>query len=152
MVQLPAMNTPQFSWVKSRLPNQPKPVPPIFQPEVAAEAIVWAAQHDRREPELGVSTVEAIVGNKFAPGLLDWYLARTAYAAQQTDQPADPDRPNNLWQPVDQDIDYGARGDFGAESRSRSWQWWASTHRRGIALVTGAGLMSLGALQSWRQR
>ena len=87
MVQLPALNTPQFNWVKSRLPRRPQPLSPIFQPEVAAEAIVWAAHHNRREVYVGMSTVQAIVGNKIAPGLLDRYLARNGFEAQQTDQP-----------------------------------------------------------------
>src|ERR671931_1437991 len=87
MVQMPALNTPQFGWVKSRLPHKAQPVPPIYQPEVAAEAIVWAAHHPRREFYVGFSTVKAIVGNKLVPGLGDWYLARTCYEAQQTDGP-----------------------------------------------------------------
>jgi len=95
MVQMPAMNTPQFGWVKSRLPRKGQPVPPIFQPEVAARAIVWAAFHDRREIYVGWPTVEAIVGTKVAPGWLDHYLARTCYEAQMTDEPEDPTRPNN---------------------------------------------------------
>src|SRR6266704_132303 len=90
MVQMPALNTPQFSWVKSRLPRKPQPVPPIFQPEVAAEAIFWAAHHDRPEVYVGWPTVEAIVGNKVAPRLADHYLARTGYDSQQTNEPADP--------------------------------------------------------------
>ena len=90
MVQMPALNTPQFGWVKSRLPRKAQPVPPIFQPEVAAEAIVWASRHDRRELAVGWPTVEAIVGNKIAPGWLDAYLARTCYDAQMTDEPEDP--------------------------------------------------------------
>src|SRR5436853_678126 len=93
MVQLPAVNTPQFGWVKSRLPHKAQPVPPIYQPEVAAEAIVWAAHHPRREFYLGLSTVRAIIGNKLVPGLGDWYLARIGYAAQQTDEPEDTHRP-----------------------------------------------------------
>jgi len=127
MVQLPALNTPQFDWVKSRLPGRPQPVPPIYQPEVAARAIVWAAYHRRREVFVGASTVKAILGNKVIPGLLDRYLARTGYEAQQTDEPDDPSRPNNLWNPVP--TDYGAHGRFDEKSRSWSLQWWANTHR-----------------------
>ena len=100
MVQLPAMNTPQFDWVQSRLPRKPQPVPPIYQPEVAAEAIFWAAHHRRRELWSAGRRSQAIVGNKLAPGLLDRYLARTGYDAQQTDEPEDPDRPDNLWEPA----------------------------------------------------
>src|SRR5579883_1943361 len=137
---MPALNTPQFGWVKSRLPRKAQPVPPIFQPEVAAEAIVWAADHDRRELEVGLPTVEAVVGNKIAPGLLDWYLARTCYDAQQTHEPADPNRPNNLWEPVPGD--HGAHGTF--DNRARSWspQLWADTHRGWLTLA-GLGLAGL---------
>jgi hypothetical protein len=96
MVQMPALNTPQFSWVKSRLPHTPQPVPPIFQPEGAAEAIYWAAHHDRPEVYVGWPTVKAIVGNKIAPRLIDHYLALTGYRSQQTNIPEDPTRPDNL--------------------------------------------------------
>src|ERR671936_56245 len=97
MVHMPALNTPQFNWVKSRLPRKPQPVPPIYQPEVAAEAIYYAAHHRRREVYVGSSTVVAILGNKVASGLGDHYLARTGYESQQYDGAADPNRPNNLW-------------------------------------------------------
>jgi NAD(P)-dependent dehydrogenase (short-subunit alcohol dehydrogenase family) len=101
MVQLPALNTPQFGWVKSRLPPKAQPVPPIFQPEVAARAIYYSAHHaDRREHYVGWSTVKAIVGNKVAPGFADHYLADAGYDSQQLDGPEDPHRPNNLWHPV----------------------------------------------------
>lgn len=100
MVHLPAVNTPQFGWVKSRLPNKAQPVPPIYQPEVAAEAVYWAAYHDRREITVGLQNVIILWGNKFFPGLGDWYLARTGYDSQQTDEPRDPDRPHNLWRPA----------------------------------------------------
>jgi short-subunit dehydrogenase len=109
-VHMPAVNTPQFSWVKSRLPREAQPVPPIFQPEVAADAIYFAARHRRRELWVGGPTVKAILADKIAPGLVDHYLAKTGFAAQQTDEPADPARPDNLWQPVDAE----GRGDFGA--------------------------------------
>jgi NAD(P)-dependent dehydrogenase (short-subunit alcohol dehydrogenase family) len=137
MVQMPALNTPQFRWVKSRLPHKAQPVPPIFQPEVAARAIHYAAHHDRREMYVGMPTVEAIVGNKIAPGLLDHYLARTGYESQQTDEPADPDRPNNLWEPVPGD--HGAHGVFDDRANDHSLQLWADTHRGLLALV-GLGL------------
>ena len=117
MVQMPALNTPQFGWVKSRLPRRPQPVPPIFQPEVAAEAIVWAADHDRRELYVGWPTVKAIVGDKVAPGLLDHYLARHGVERQMTDEPEDPDRPDNLWEPVPGD--HGAHGRFDHLARRR---------------------------------
>src|SRR5438067_1857110 len=100
MVQLPALNTPQFGWVKSRLPRKAQPVPPIFQPEVAAEAVYFAAHNPRREFYIGLPSVKAIVANKIAPGLLDYILARTGYDSQQYNGAEDPNRPNNLWQPV----------------------------------------------------
>jgi NAD(P)-dependent dehydrogenase (short-subunit alcohol dehydrogenase family) len=137
MVQMPALNTPQFGWVKSRLPHKAQPVPPIYQPEVAAEAIVWAAHHPRRELSVGFSTVKAIIGNKLVPWLGDWYLARVGYVAQQTDAPADPHRPHNLWQPVPGD--HGAHGTFDARARDRSLQLWADTHRGWLALA-GLGI------------
>jgi short-subunit dehydrogenase len=137
MVQMPALNTPQFRWVKSRLPHKAQPVPPIYQPEVAARAIYYAAHHDRREMYVGMPTVEAIVGDKIAPGMLDHYLARTGYESQQTDEPADPNRPNNLWEPVPGD--HGAHGVFDDRSSDHSWQLWADTHR-GLLALAGIGL------------
>ena len=142
MIQMPALNTPQFGWVKSRLPNKAQPVPPIFQPEVAAEAIVFAADHDRREIYVGWPTVKAIVGNKIAPGFADHYLARNGFQSQQTDQPKDPDRPHNLWEPVDDDRDHGAHGTFDSRSRDGSSELWMSKHRRLLA-VGGAALAGL---------
>ncbi len=142
MVQMPALNTPQFGWVKSRLPRKAQPVPPIFQPEVAAEAIVWAAHHDRRSLMVGWPTVEAIVGNKIAPGWLDAYLAHTCFDAQMTDEPEDPDRPDNLWEPVDAGHDHGAHGTFDGRSRDSSWQLWADLNRGWLALAA-IGLTSV---------
>jgi NAD(P)-dependent dehydrogenase (short-subunit alcohol dehydrogenase family) len=141
MVQLPALNTPQFDWVKSRLPRKPQPVPPIFQPEVAAEAILWAAHHNRRELYVGMSTVEAIVGDKMAPGVLDLYLARNGYEAQQTEQPDDPDRPHNLWEPLPRN--YGAHGRFDDRARNRSIQFWATTHRNTVALAGAVAFLGM---------
>src|SRR5215208_7124385 len=112
MVQLPAVNTPQFGWMKSRLPRKARPLPPVFQPEVAAEAIVWAADHERRELDVGLSTAIAIWGDKVAAGFGDRYLARTGFASQQHDGPEDPGRVDNLWAPVDADRDHGAHGAF----------------------------------------
>ncbi len=144
MVQMPALNTPQFSWCKTKLPRHPQPVPPIFQPEVAADAIVWAAHHRRREVFVGGPTVEAIEGNKVAPRLLDTYLAETGYDGQQTDEPVSPDRPNNLFEPLPGD--YGAHGIFDNRAHSSSAQLWQTTHRTtwipaalGIAAI-GCGL------------
>ena len=143
MVQLPAMNTPQFDWVKSRLPNRARPVPPVFQPEVAADAILSAADSGRREVYVGMPTVQAIVGNKLAAGLLDHFLARTAYAAQQTEEPENPDRPHNLWTPLPGD--HGAHGRFDAIARDTSAQLWLSQHRSVIALA----LASLAIPVAW---
>jgi NAD(P)-dependent dehydrogenase (short-subunit alcohol dehydrogenase family) len=140
-VHMPALNTPQFSWVKSRLPRKPQPVPPIFQPEVAAEAIYWAAHHDRPEVYVGWPTVKAIVGNKIAPRLADRYLARNGYSSQQTDEPVESDRRDNLWEPVPGD--HGAHGDFGARSLSSSWQFRLNKHKTGLTL---AGLTVAAAL------
>ena len=137
MVQMPALNTPQFTWVKSRLPRRAQPVPPIFQPEVAAGAIVWAAHHGRRSLMVGWPTVEPIVGNMIAPGWLDAYLARTCYDGQMTGEPEDPDRPDNLWRPVDDDRDLGAHGPFDDRATDRSWQLWADRNRGWLALAGG---------------
>jgi len=143
MVQLPALNTPQFGWVKSRLPHKAQPVPPIFQPELAAAAIVYAAEHNRREIYVGWPTVKTIVGDKLASGVLDRYLAKTGYQAQQTGEPADANQPNNLWAPVDDTEDLRAHGVFDHRARAWSPQLWANTHRGWLALA-GAGI--LGAI------
>ena len=148
MVHLPALNTPQFDWVKSRLTGRAKPVPPIFQPEVAADAIVWAADHPRREYFVGFPTVEAIVGDRIASGLADRYLARHGYDAQQTSEPEDPNRPHNLWSPVDETRDFGTHGRFDAEARPSSWEVVFSKHHRAFAtaaavLVAAAGVLYL---------
>ncbi len=136
MVQLPAVNTPQFSWVKSRMPNEPQPVGPIYQPEVAARAVYWAAHNERRELYVGWPTVKAIVGNKLAPELADWYVARYAYEEQQTEEPVAPDRRHNLWEPVPGD--HGARGRFNERASDTSAQLWATTHR-GLFALAGVG-------------
>jgi short-subunit dehydrogenase len=139
MVQMPALNTPQFGWVRSRLPRKAQPVPPIFQPEVAAEAIYWAAHHGRDELWVGLSAVKAIVGNRIVPRALDRYLARMGYDAQQTDELADPDRKDNLYEPMPRDA--GAHGDFDGRSSDKSYQWWANTHRGWLLTgLTAAGL------------
>jgi NAD(P)-dependent dehydrogenase (short-subunit alcohol dehydrogenase family) len=127
MVQLPAVNTPQFGWVKSRLAHKAQPVPPIYQPEVIAQGVTYVAEHYRRQLFIGTSTVIAIQGNKIAPGYADHYLGRTGFQSQQTDQPEDANRPNNLWAPVDEDHDYGAHGTFDERARSRSLQLWANS-------------------------
>jgi NAD(P)-dependent dehydrogenase (short-subunit alcohol dehydrogenase family) len=139
MVQLPALNTPQFGWVKSRLPHKAQPLPPIFQPEVAARAIVYAAEHARREIYVGWPTVKAILGNKIAPWYADRVLAKKGYMSRQSGEPADPDRPNNLWEPVNDQEDHGPHGVFDQRAHTWSLQLWANMHRRWLALA-GAGL------------
>jgi short-subunit dehydrogenase len=142
MVQMPALNTPQFGWVKSRLKHKAKPVPPIFQPEVGARAIYWAAHHQRRELYVGWPTVEAIGANKVAPGVLDHYLGRTGFQSQQTSEPENPDRPDNLWEPVPGD--HGAHGTFDALAHEKSWELRASLDRLWITggfVVAAAGFL-----------
>ena len=145
MVQLPALNTPQFGWVKSRLPRKAQPVPPIFQPEVAAEAIYFAAHNPRREFYVGAPSVAVISVNKFAAGLLDRYLARTGYDSQQHDGSEDPNRLDNLWQPVPGD--HGAHGVFDARASNWSPQLWTSEHRTwlwvGVMALTLSGIIAL---------
>lgn len=152
MVQLPAVNTPQFDWVLSRLPRRAQPVPPIYQPEVAADAIVYAADHPRRrEYWVGSTTTATLLANKLAPGLLDRYLAKTGYKSQQTDQPTKPDRPSNLWGPVDDSDgwDHGAHGRFDERAIAYSPQVWLSQHR-GVAAGAGALLLAgVGAAAGW---
>jgi NAD(P)-dependent dehydrogenase (short-subunit alcohol dehydrogenase family) len=151
MVQLPAMNTPQFEWVRSRLPGRAQPVPPIFSPEVAAEAIVWASHHDRREIFVGAPTVLAIVGNKLFPGLGDEYLAHTGYSSQQTNEPESSSRPDNLFAPVDDERDFGAHGRFHARARTHSWQLWATEHRRPLVRLAAAlGAVAIGVASARR--
>ena len=147
MVQLPAVNTPQFSWVLSRLPKQAQPVPPIYQPEVAARGVVYAADHpNRREYWVGGSTMGTIAANAVVPGLLDRYLARTGYSSQQADQPRDPDQPANLWEPADGEggRDFGAHGIFDDRSTDRSAQLWASQHH-GVLGAVAAGAAAVVA-------
>jgi NAD(P)-dependent dehydrogenase (short-subunit alcohol dehydrogenase family) len=135
MVQLPAVNTPQFGWVKSRLPHKTQPVPPIYQPEVIADAVTWVADHYRRQLFIGGSTVIVIQGDKLTPWLGDWYLGKTGYTSQQIGEPEDPHRPHNLWEAVDGQRDYGAHGAFDERAHGRSWQLWADTHRGWLALA-----------------
>ncbi|MDN5605456.1 MAG: SDR family oxidoreductase [Kocuria sp.] len=152
MVQMPAVNTPQFSWVLSRLPKQAQPVPPIYKPEVAGRAVVYAAAHPRRrEYWVGGSTAGTLLANAIAPGLLDRYLARTGFDSQQTPEDRDPDQPVNLWHPADADTDFGARGAFSDCSKDSSIQLWASHNHATLAaagLGVGAGLVAL----LWRRR
>jgi NAD(P)-dependent dehydrogenase (short-subunit alcohol dehydrogenase family) len=153
MVQMPAVNTPQFGWVLSRLPRHAQPVPPIYQPEVAARAVVYAAHHPRRrEYWVGSSTAATLAANAIVPGLLDRYLGRTGYDSQQTDQPRDPDQPVNLWDPADgrDGKDFGTHGIFDGKSKDRSVQLWAS-HHHGLLGAVGAAVVTAG-LGAWARR
>jgi NADP-dependent 3-hydroxy acid dehydrogenase YdfG len=144
IVQMPALNTPQFGWVRNKLPNKAQPVPPIFQPEVAARAVYHAAHYPhRREYFVGGSTVKAIFGNKLAPSLADHYLAKTGYQSQQRPEPAEPNRRDNLYQPLEGD--HGAHGAFDKQSRDQSWEFWAESHVKtlGVAVGIGVGLAGL---------
>ena len=148
MVQMPAFNTPQFAWVKTRLPHKPQPVPPIFQPEVGAEAIYFAAHSNRREVYVGFSTIKAVLGNvvaKYAaPGALDRYLASAGYSGQQYDGPPGPDRQDNLWEPVAGD--HGARGDFDSRSKEHSRMLWVTMHEPELkAAALGLAGLAVGA-------
>jgi NAD(P)-dependent dehydrogenase (short-subunit alcohol dehydrogenase family) len=145
MVQLPALNTPQFSWVKSRLPRKPQPVPPIYQPEVAAEAIVYAAHHYRREWWIGGSTAFTLAANKFLPGLGDWYLSQDGYASQQYDGFVEPDRPNNLYEALPGD--HGAHGEFDDRATDSSWQVWLSRHRWPLLGLGALGLLGVALMR-----
>ncbi|MGI8984901.1 MAG: SDR family oxidoreductase [Acidimicrobiales bacterium] len=147
-VHMPALNTPQFGWVRNRMPFHPQPVPPIYQPEVAARAIVWAADHPRREYWVGYPTVATILANAVMPGLLDRYLARTNFEAQQTDMAAEPGSPDNLDEPVAGT--QAAHGIFDDRATQRCLQSGLSRHR-GLALGTASGA-ALAALVARRRR
>jgi hypothetical protein len=140
MVHLPAMNTPQFDWALNRMDRRPQPVPPIFQPDVAARAIAFAAFHRRREIWLGMPTVKAILANRIAPGLLDRYLARSGFSGQLTDEPNQPDAPGNLFDSVAGD--FGAHGRFDARAKDASVEFTAARHRGAIV----GGLLALGGM------
>lgn len=160
MIQLPAMNTPQFNFVRSRLPRKPQPVPPIYEPEVAADVITWAADHYRREWYVGSSTALVITLNKFLPGLGDWYLGQQGYESQQYDGLVGPDRPDNVFTPLDDTKDYGAHGDFGDRATDHSSQVWLSRNRAWLLAGLGAaGLLYLamrprpnGAALNWERQ
>ncbi len=155
MVQMPALNTTQFTWVLSRLPHQAQPVPPIYQPEVAARAIVWAAAHPgRREYWVGASTVATMLANSVAPGLLDRYLAKTGFSAQQTAEKRPEDQPANLWEPADEQEDLGFRGIFGDRSLATSTQWWFSEHHRASFVAVGGAVATalIGTAALWKRR
>ncbi|WP_103958954.1 SDR family oxidoreductase [Nonomuraea solani] len=150
LVQLPAVNTPQFEWVLSKLRRHPQPVPPIYQPEVAARAIVYAAEHpERKEYWVGASTVATLLAQRVAPALVDRYLAKTGIQSQQTDEKA-PSGVSNLWKPADESADYGAHGTFDGRSHTRSPQVWLSQHRRPV-LLTLAGGAAAAAVAAYRR-
>jgi len=152
VVQMPAVNTPQFSWVRSRLPRHPQPVPPIYQPEVAARGVLYAADHpQRKEYWVGASTAATLLANRLAPAVLDRYLARTGYGSQQTSQAVEPGRPDDLFRPVDgtDGTDHGARGIFDEKSHDRSPQLWLAQHARASSGVV-AGAVVAGAFLAWR--
>jgi NAD(P)-dependent dehydrogenase (short-subunit alcohol dehydrogenase family) len=142
MVQLPALNTPQFTWSRAKMPHEPQPVPPIFQPEVAARAIVWASRHPQRQLMVGWPTIKAILGNAVAPSAADLYLARTGFDAQQTDEPMEP-RPDNLFEPVPGT--QAARGPFDEQARRHSLQLWLRTHPLLVSGVAAAGALGVYA-------
>ncbi len=155
VVQMPAVNTPQFSWVRSKLPNHPQPVPPIYQPEIAARGVVFAADHPgRRQYWVGASTAATLAANRIVPALLDRYLARTGFDSQQTQQKVAPGRPDNLWQPVDDASgdDHGAHGIFDDQSHDRSEQLWLSQHAGPLAGAAACSVLLLGALAMRRAR
>ena len=144
MVQMPALNTPQFNWTRNHLPHRPQPVPPIFQPEVAGEAIYWAAHHERPEIYVGMPTEKAIWGNRIMPRVLDHYLADNGFSSQITDEPDDPNRPDNLFDPVKGD--YSARGRFDDKAKTSSPQLWATLHRGPIAIGVGVAAAAGAAI------
>jgi NAD(P)-dependent dehydrogenase (short-subunit alcohol dehydrogenase family) len=149
MVQMPAVNTPQFSWVLSRLPRHAQPVPPIYEPELAARGVLYAADHPRRrEYWVGASTAATLAANAIAPGLLDRYLARTGFKSQQTDQPQSPDAPANLWEPADgrDGHDFGAHGIFDDKAHNHDPQLWASQHHGVLAAAGIAAAAGISAL------
>lgn len=141
MVQMPALNTPQFDWGKNHMPMRPQPVPPIFQPEAAAKAIYWAAHHARREVYVGWPSVRAIWANKFIPGLLDRYLARVGYSGQQDSQAANPDSPDNLWNPVSGG--FSAHGRFDSRARRGGLSLWATIYREPFAIALACAVLAL---------
>jgi len=154
VVQMPAVNTPQFSWVRSRLPRHPQPVPPIYQPEVAARGVVYAADHPgRKQYFVGASTAATIWANRVAPALLDRYLARTGYGSQQTGE-HEGGQPGNLWEPVDdaRGEDHGAHGEFDAKAHPRSAQLFLSHHPVATATAAGAAAAAIGTALASRGR
>ena len=153
MVQMPAVNTPQFGWVRSRLPQRAMPVPPIYEPEVAADAVVHAAAHpERREYWVGGSTALTLAANAVAPGLLDRYLARTGFSSQETGQSKPAGQPDNLERPADKETDFGAHGSFDGQAHHRSAQLWASQHHGLVAAAGAAATATAGLVWAIRTR
>ncbi len=155
MVQMPAVNTPQFSWVLSRMPRHAQPVPPIYQPELAARSVLHAAEHPRRrEYWVGSTTAGTLIANAVAPGLLDRYLAKTGYASQQNARPHDPAAPVNLWEPADGEDghDFGAHGAFDDRSHAHDPQLWASQHHGVVATATMIGAAAAALVRAARSR
>jgi short-subunit dehydrogenase len=144
MVHMPALNTPQFEWGRNHMPTRPQPVPPIFEPEMAAKAIFWASKHKRREVYVGLPTWKAIWANKWVPGLIDRYLARTGYAGQESSEPADPLTPDNLWEPVEGD--FAAHGRFDKRAKPGTEQLWLTLYREPVTV----GLLAAGLWVCWR--
>lgn len=149
-VEMPGLNTPQFEWCKSHLPRRARPMAPVFQPEVGARAVYWAAHHQRRQLNVGLSTILTIWGNKLLPTLMDRYLAHTAVGGQQCHEAHDPERPDNLYQPVKGDM--GARGRFGREAHTHSQLLWLSTHRGKAGLAAAGAVLLAGTLLYGAQR
>ena len=149
-VHLPGMNTTQFSWVRAKISHQPQPVPPIYQPEVAADVIVWAAHHRRKRIWVGYPTVQTIAGNRVAAWVADRYLARTGFSSQHTDQRISPDRPDYLFAPLDDEEDHGWHGEWGDQAVRRSAQVWLNLHRGAVGGAVAAGAAAAAAL--WRRR
>jgi NAD(P)-dependent dehydrogenase (short-subunit alcohol dehydrogenase family) len=145
MVQLPAVNTPQFNWCRTKLPDHPQPVPPIYQPEIPAEAVYWAAHHRRRELDVGGSALKAIFGNMLSPRLADWYLARTGYASQQIQNMPVNGRPDNLFEPVPEEA--ATHGMFDSEAHAQSYQLWANTRRPLVAGALATAVTAAAALR-----
>lgn len=142
MVNLPGVNTTQFLWTRNKMPQQPRPTGTIYQPELAAEAIVLAIEKERRQVFLGFPTLEAVLGEKFIPGLLDKYLAHAAWEGALLNKPVDPNQPDNFWQPLPGD--HGAHGPFDALSKTSSLELWAVERRNGLLGVTLAGVAAAG--------
>ncbi len=151
VVNMPALNTTQFVWTKNKMPHKARPTGTIFQPEVAAEAILFAAEHNRREIMVGYTTVEATLGEKVIPGLLDHYLATAAWEGSMLPEPADPNHKDNFWEPLPGD--HGSHGPFDRKARRFSPQLWATEHRAALLgglLIAGLGLSALMIRQKRR--